>query len=134
MTLSGNVNNSGTDRTYAIARSQAEGIEVTSDFNAQSTNGMVYILNKVGQEGLKYKGTVKATNAQAELYNMQGSMVIDGGSFEGNPTIILNRGDNMTVTNGASVTGSDVKIVNNGKNAATIGSNHKNHFYEKLSK
>ena len=134
LTLSGNVNNSGTDRTYAIARSQAEGIEVTSDFNAQSTNGMVYILNKVGQEGLKYKGTVKATNAQAELYNMQGSMVIDGGSFEGNPTIILNRGDNMTVTNGASVTGSDVKIVNNGKNAATIGSNHKNHFYEKLSK
>lgn len=134
LTLNGKVNNSGTDRTYAIARSQADGIEVTNNFNAQSTNGMIYILNKVGQDGLKYQGTAKATNAQVELYSLKGDMVVNGGSVEGNPTIILNRGDNLTVTNAAAATGKDVKIVNNGKNPATIGTNHTKNFYEKLAK
>ena len=134
LTLSGNVNNSGSDRTYAIARSQADGINVTEDFNAQSTNGMIYVLNKVGQDGLQYKGTARSTNGQVELYNMQGDMVVNGGSVQGNPTIILNKGDKLTVTNAASATGNTVRIVNKGTQAAEIGSNHKANFREELKK
>ena len=134
LTLSGNVNNSGSDRSYAIARSQADGINVTEDFNAQSTNGMIYVLNKVGQDGLQYKGTARSTNGQVELYNMQGDMVVNGGSVQGNPTIILNKGDKLTVTNAASATGNTVRIVNKGTQAAEIGSNHKANFREELKK
>ncbi len=134
LTLSGNVNNSGSDRSYAIARSQADGINVTEDFNAQSTNGMIYVLNKVGQDGLQYKGTARSTNGQVELYNMQGDMVVNGGSTQGNPTIILNKGGKLTVTNAAAVTGNTVRIVNKGDQAAEIGSNHKANFREQLKK
>lgn len=134
LTLSGNVNNSGSDRSYAIARSQADGINVTEDFNAQSANGMIYILNKVGQDGLQYQGTAKSTNGQVELYNMQGDMVVNGGSLQGNPTVILNKGGKLTVTNAASVTGNTVRIVNKGDQAAEIGSNHKANFREELKK
>lgn len=134
LVLSGNVNNNGSDRSYAIARNQADGINVTSDFNAQSANGMIYILNKVGQDGLTYQGNAKSTNGQVELYNMQGDMTVNGGSLQGNPTIILNKGGKLTVTNAASVTGNTVRIVNKGDQAAEIGSNHKANFREELKK
>ena len=132
LTLEGDITNNGSDRTYAIARGNADGIEVTEDFNAQSTNGMIYILNKVGQDGLSFQGTANATNAQVELYNMQGDMVVNDGSVNGSPAIILNKGGKLTVTNDANVTGSYVRIVNKGDQTAEIGSNHKSNFYEKL--
>ena len=136
LTLEGKTVNQGTDRTYAIARNQADGIVVTEDFDATSTNGMIYILNKVGEDGLQYKGKIDAGNAQAELYNMTGNMVVDGGSFKGNPAVILNKGDKLTVTNTATVTGSKtdsiVRIVNKGSEAAEIGTNHKANFREQL--
>ena len=141
LTLDGKITNNGSNRTYAIVRDpnggntqRAGGVVVGQNFNAQSTDGMIYVLNKVGTDGFTYKGTAKATNAQAELYNMAGNMTVNGGSFEGKPTIILNKGDKLTVTNAASITGDEVKIVNKGTQKAEVGSNHNKNFKEQLAK
>ena len=134
LTLGGKIHNTGSDRTYAIAKGDSDGIVVKDTFNATSEDGMIYILNKNGQDGFEYKGTAKSTNGQVELYNMNGNMVVNGGSLEGAPTIILNKGGKLTVTNEAAVTGNNsyVRIVNKGDEQAEIGTNHKSNFREKL--
>ncbi len=130
LTLDGTVQNNGTDRTYAISRGQADGIEVKDSFNANSTNGMIYILNKVGEEGLNYAGTANSTNNQVEIYNKAGNMTVTG-NMTGHPAVILNTGDGLTVNESADLQG-DVKIVNKGSQQANVADKYKNNFKEQL--
>lgn len=132
LTLDGTVNNNGTDRTYAISKGQADGIDVTNNFNASSENGMIYILNKTGANGLNYRGTATSTNGQVELYNKAGDMTVTG-NMNGKPAVILNTGDGLTVSETANLQG-DVKIVNKGSEKATVADKYKNNFRESLKK
>lgn len=132
LTLDGTVNNNGSDRTYAISKGQADGIDVTNNFNASSENGMIYILNKTGENGLNYSGTATSTNGQVELYNKAGNMTVTG-NMNGKPAVILNTGDGLTVSETANLQG-DVKIVNKGSEKATVADKYKNNFRESLKK
>lgn len=132
LTLDGTVNNNGSDRTYAISKGQADGIDVTNNFNASSENGMIYILNKTGENGLNYNGTASSTNGQVELYNKAGNMTVTG-NMNGKPAVILNTGDGLTVSDTANLQG-DVKIVNKGSEKATVADKYKNNFRESLKK
>lgn len=132
LTLDGTVNNNGSDRTYAISKGQADGIDVTNNFNASSENGMIYILNKTGANGLNYRGTATSTNGQVELYNKAGDMTVTG-NMNGKPAVILNTGDGLTVSETANLQG-DVKIVNKGSEKATVADKYKNNFRESLKK
>ena len=132
LTLDGTVNNNGSDRTYAISKGQADGIDVTNNFNASSENGMIYILNKTGENGLNYNGTASSTNGQVELYNKAGNMTVTG-NMNGKPAVFLNTGDGLTVSDTANLQG-DVKIVNKGSEKATVADKYKNNFRESLKK
>lgn len=142
LTLDGTIKNNGSARTHIIARdprggntAREGGIVATQNFNATATNGDIYINNKVGEDGLQFKGTAKSTNGFVELYNMQGDMVVNGGTVQGgkaeNSTIILNKGGKLTVTSAATVAGPDAKIVNKGT-AAAVDQKFKDIYYEEL--
>lgn len=130
--LGGKIHNNGTDMTYAAARAKGTGIEVKDTFNADSQGGLVMIKNITGQNGLKYDGTITNTNGQAEIYNKAGDMTVNG-SINGQPAVVLNTGDNLTVNEAANLEG-EVKIVNKGKNAATVADKYKKDFREQLAK
>ena len=138
LTLDGKITNKGSQDTYAIVRdpnggntTREGGIVVTDNFNATSTNGMILIKNKVGEDGLTYQGNVNAGNAQAELYNMTGNMNVNAGSFQGNPTIILNKGDKLTVKDAATLAGDTIKIVNKGTDKE-IAEKYQQYYKEQL--
>lgn len=126
LTLNGTVNNTGNDRTYAISKNNTDGIEVTKDFNATTTDGMIYILNKDGALGLNYAGNATSTNGQVELYNKAGDMTVTG-AMNGQPAVILNTGDDLTVTDQANLQG-DVKIVQKGSGASNVSKNYEDKF------
>jgi len=130
--LGGKIRNEGSDMTYAAARANGTGIEVKDTFNADSANGLVMIKNITGEDGLKFDGTITNTNGQAEIYNKAGDMTVNG-SINGKPAVVLNTGNNLTVNEAADLQG-DVKIVNKGKNPATIAEKYKKYFREQLSK
>jgi len=132
LTLGGTINNEGTDRSYAISKGNADGIDVTNSFNANSTDGMIYILNKTGANGLNYAGTATSTNGQVEIYNKAGNMNVTG-DMNGHPAVILNTGDKLTVTDKANLQG-DVKIVNKGSEKADVADKYKDNFRESLKK
>lgn len=129
--LGGKIHNQGADMTYAAARANGTGIEVKNTFNADSANGLVMIKNITGQNGLKYDGTITNTNGQAEIYNKAGDMTVNG-SINGQPAVVLNTGNNLTVNEAADLQG-DVKILNKGKNAATVADKYKRYFREQLA-
>lgn len=118
---------------YAASRGNGTGINVTSGFKGDG-NGQYLIKNISGSNGLRYEGNI-VTNGQAELYNQKGDMTV-GGSLTGNPAIILNTGDKLTVT-GTVNSDTDAKVVNKGSAEAdvakaTVNSPNSKWFYEKL--
>lgn len=128
--LGGKIHNTGKDMTYAAARANGDGIDVKSTFEADSTNGgLILIKNITGKNGLKYDGTM-TSNGQAEIYNKVGDMTVNG-NINAKPAVILNTGDNMTVTDNANLQG-DVKIVNKGSQKATVADKYKKDFKEAL--
>lgn len=132
LNLGGKIHNEGTDMTYAAARLHGTGIDVKETFNADSTQGgMIFIKNITGNEGLRYDGTITNINGQAEIYNKAGDMVVNG-AINGKPAVVLNTGDNLTVNDAADLQG-EVKIVNKGKNPATIADKYKLNFREQLA-
>ena len=108
--LGGKIHNQGSDMTYAAARAKGTGIEVKETFNADSANGLVMIKNITGENGLKFDGTITNTNGQAEIYNKAGDMTVNG-SINGQPAVVLNTGNSLTVNEAADLQG-DIKIVN----------------------
>ena len=119
LTLDGTITNIGNKMTYVAARAKGDGITATKNFSAESNNGLVLIKNITGSNGMDFAGSVKATNAQAELYNVKGDMTVSG-SVEGVPAVILNKGNGMTITNSAYFN-NDLQLVNNGSKAANAG-------------
>ena len=143
LTLDGTINNSGKDMTYAAARANGDGITVTKNFTANSTNGgTVLIKNITGQNGLTYEGTINAGDGQAEIYNKTGDMTVSGATntdgtvtnsgMTGNPVVILNTGDKLTVTDDVNLKGADIKIVNKGSEPAEVSAQYKKYFREQL--
>lgn len=131
--LGGKIHNTGSEMTYAAARANGTGIEVKDTFNADSQEGLVMIKNITGQNGLKYDGTITNTNGQAEIYNKAGDMTVNG-SLNGQPAVVLNTGDNLTVNEAANLEG-DIKIVNKGKNPALVAYKYKKQYFrEQLTK
>lgn len=142
LTLDGTINNSGKDMTYAAARANGDGIVVTRNFTANSTNGgTVLIKNITGQNGLTYEGEING-NGQAEIYNKAGDMTVSGAtnsdgtvtnsSMTGNPVVILNTGDKLTVTDDVNLKGADIKIVNKGSEPAEVSAQYKKYFREQV--
>ena len=135
LTLGGKIHNTATTAsentmTYVAARSQGKGIEATQAFAADSTNGTILIKNITGSNGLNFAGKATSTNGQAEVYNMNGNMTVSG-TVGGQPSVVLNKGAKLTVTDAATLTG-DVKLVNKGSQSATVASKYANQLREKL--
>lgn len=133
VTVDGTIANAGTDMTYVAARANGDGIEVTKNASITSDNGMVFIKNITGENGLKFEGSIEAKNAQAELYNKAGDMTVNG-KVQGTPAVILNTGKGLTVSDSAVLNKKDAIIVNKGTKAATVTSNYQSLLKEKLSK
>lgn len=133
LTLGGKIHNTGKDMTYAAARANGDGITVTKDFAADSNNGgTILIKNITGQNGLTYEGSMTATNGgQAEVYNKAGNMTVNG-SIKGTPSVVLNTGKKLTVTNTSELTG-DIIIVNKGSEKATVAEKYERYFREKVN-
>ena len=128
--MGGKIHNTGKNMTYAASRANGDGVDVKSTFEADSTNGgLILIKNITGKNGLKYDGTM-TSNGQAEIYNKVGDMTVNG-NLNAKPAVILNTGDNMTVTDNANLQG-DVKIVNKGSQKATVADKYKKDFKEAL--
>ena len=128
--MGGKIHNTGKNMTYAASRANGDGVDVKSTFEADSTNGgLILIKNITGKNGLKYDGTM-TSNGQAEIYNKVGDMTVNG-NINAKPAVILNTGDNMTVTDNANLQG-DVKIVNKGSQKATVADKYKKDFKEAL--
>lgn len=128
--MGGKIHNTGKNMTYAASRANGDGVDVKSTFEADSTNGgLILIKNITGKNGLKYDGTM-TSNGQAEIYNKVGDMTVNG-NINARPAVILNTGDNMTVTDNANLQG-DVKIVNKGSQKATVSDKYKKDFKEAL--
>lgn len=128
--LGGKIHNTGKDMTYAAARANGDGIDVKSTFEADSTNGgLILIKNITGKNGLRYDGKM-TSNGQAEIYNKVGDMTVTG-AINARPAVVLNKGDNLTVTDNANLQG-DVKIVNKGSQKATVADKYKKDFKEAL--
>ena len=132
--LNGKITNNGSDMTYAAARANGDGIVVGSDFEAKATeDGTILIKNITGQNGLTYEGNMNSENGQVEVYNKVGDMKVTG-NMAGKTTVILNTGNNLTVTETSELQGQDVKVVNKGKNTADIADKHRKYYYEQLKK
>lgn len=116
---------------YAASRANGTGLNVTSTFNGTG-NGLYLIKNITGQNGLRYDGNLSNANGQVEIYNKAGDMVVNG-NMNGNPAVILNKGDHLTVSESANLQG-DVKIVNNGKYEANVPSKYQDKLKDKPSK
>lgn len=130
--LGGKIHNTGKDMTYAAARANGDGIDVKSTFEADSTNGgLILIKNITGKNGLRYDGKM-TSNGQAEIYNKVGDMTVTG-AINARPAVVLNKGDNLTVTDNANLQG-DVKIVNKGSQKASVSDKYKDNFKESLKK
>jgi hypothetical protein len=128
--LGGKIHNTGSNMTYVASRANGDGIDVQSTFNADSTNdGMILVKNITGQNGLKYDGTM-TSNGQAEIYNKVGDMTVTG-AINGEPAVVLNTGDNLTVADTSEIQG-NVTIVNRGSEAADVADKYKNNFHEIL--
>lgn len=128
--LGGKIHNTGKDMTYAAARANGDGIDVKSTFEADSTNGgLILIKNITGKNGLRYDGKM-TSNGQAEIYNKVGDMTVTG-AINARPAVVLNKGDNLTVTDNANLQG-DVKIVNKGSQKAPVSDKYKDNFKESL--
>jgi len=132
LTLDGTIENSGNDMTYAASRANADGMNVTKNFNATSENGMIFLKNISGNNGMNFEGNINAGNAQAEIYNKKGNMTVSG-SIAGNPAVVLNTGNKLTVDDNAKF-GSNAVIVNRGSEAAVVPTSYKNIFKEKVTK
>lgn len=132
LTLDGTIENSGNDMTYAASRANADGMNVTKNFNATSENGMIFIKNISGDNGMTFDGKINAGNAQAEIYNKKGDMTVSG-SVEGKPAVVLNTGDKLVVNDSAKLSNNAV-IVNRGSEAAVVPTSYKNIFKEKVTK
>ncbi len=135
LTLGGKIHNTAATAgentmTYVAARSQGKGIEATQAFAADSTNGTILIKNITGSNGLNFAGKATSTNGQAEVYNMNGNMTVSG-TVGGQPSVVLNKGAKLTVTDAATLTG-DVKLVNKGSQSATVANKYANQLREKL--
>lgn len=134
MTLSGTIQNNGSNMTYAASRANGTGLTATSSFNAQATNGDILIKNITGSNGLDFAGTINSTNKQAEVYNKAGSMTIaNTANVSGNKAFILNggtKGDNRAtgLTVNSKKLPSNIMIVNKGSEDASnsIPSQYKN--------
>ena len=70
------------------------------------------------------------SNGQAEIYNKVGDMTVTG-AINARPAVVLNKGDNLTVTDNANLQG-DVKIVNKGSQKASVSDKYKDNFKESL--
>lgn len=128
--LGGKIHNTGKDMTYAAARANGDGIDVKSTFEADSANGgLILIKNITGKNGLRYDGKM-TSNGQAEIYNKVGDMTVTG-AINARPAVVLNKGDNLTVTDNANLQG-DVKIVNKGSQKASVSDKYKDNFKESL--
>jgi hypothetical protein len=90
---------------------------------------MILVKNITGQNGLKYDGTM-TSNGQAEIYNKVGDMTVTG-AINGEPAVVLNTGDNLTVADTSEIQG-NVTIVNRGSEAADVADKYKNNFHEIL--
>ena len=134
LNLTGNVTNNGTDMSYFAARNQGTGIDVAKSFVGNTTNGgTILIKNISGENGLNYSGTMTSTNGgQIEVYNMKGDLNVtsDAKMLGGQPTVILNKGEGMTVQAG-EFTG-DLKIVNKGSKSANVASKYRSYLKEQL--
>lgn len=130
--LGGKIHNTGKDMTYAAARANGDGIDVKSTFEADSTNGgLILIKNITGEKGLKYDGKM-TSNGQAEIYNKKGDMTVNG-NINAKPAVILNTGDNLTVTDDADLQG-DVNIVNKSSQKASVVDKYQKYFKERIIK
>lgn len=139
--LGGKIHNTGTDMTYAAARANGDGIDVKSTFEADASGGTILIKNITGQNGLKYEGTMTNTNGLAEVYNKVGDMTVNGdinavGAVDRNDqtgasAVVLNTGNNLTVTDQSDLEG-EVVIVNKGINKANVADKYKDKFREQL--
>ena len=134
LNLTGTVNNTGKDMSYFAARNKGTGIDVAKTFVGNTTNGgTMLIKNITGQDGLTYAGTMKSTNGgQIEVYNMKGDLTVtkDAKMLGGQPTVILNKGEGMTVEAG-EFTG-DLKLVNKGSKKANVASEYQSYLKEQL--
>lgn len=145
LTLEGTINNTGKDMTYAAARANGDGIYAKPTFVVNATNGgTVLIKNITGQNGLKYEGTINAGEGQAEIYNKTGDMTVSGSTnsdgsvtnsgMTGNPVVILNTGNKLTVTEDVNLNGTDIKIVNKGTESADVATQYQKYLREQLKK
>lgn len=134
LNLTGTVNNNGKDMSYFAARNQGTGIDVAKSFVGNTTNGGTMLIKNIsGNDGLTYAGTMKSTNGgQIEVYNMKGDLNVtsDAKMLGGQPTVILNKGEGMTVQAG-EFTG-DLKIVNKGSKHANVASKYQSYLKEQL--
>lgn len=130
--LDGEIVNIGDDMTYVAARANGDGITATEKSSITSSNGLVLVKNITGQNGMDFKGSIDTVNSQAELYNKAGDMNV-AGTVDGEPTVILNTGRAMTITDKAQF-GDNVIIVNKGTQAAKVADRYQAILKEKLNK
>lgn len=133
LVLGGKIHNTGKDITYAAARANGDGITVTDSFAADSNNGgTILIKNITGQNGLTYDGSMTATNGgQAEVYNKAGNMTVNG-KISGTPSVILNTGKKLTVTDTSELSG-DIIIANKGSEKATVAEKYERYLRQKIN-
>lgn len=138
LNLGSKVTNSG--MFYAASRAKGDGINITKDFNANST-GEILVRNITGKNGLTYNGTINNKGAQTAIVNKVGPMTVNGTvKTTDAPTIVSNFGTSLTTgKNSVIASNKEVKVVNRGQKEASLNGTvnapaDSKWFYEKLSK